>query len=90
VLSVLEFAIVDRYIGCLENKEDVCRFSSKPIFYIVGKVGKYDISKADMLLLNERVRLCLTGLKPLQIRSPDRPVVFTDLRPYRSETLTDL
>jgi hypothetical protein len=54
MLSVLEFAIVDRYISCLENKEDVCRFSSKPIFHIVGKVGKYDISKADMLLLNER------------------------------------
>jgi hypothetical protein len=48
---VLEFAIVDHYIGCFENKEDVGRFSSKPIFHIVGKV---DISKADMLLLNER------------------------------------
>jgi hypothetical protein len=54
VLSVLEFAIADRYIGCLENKEDVCRFSSKPMFHIVSKVGKYDISKADMLLLSKR------------------------------------
>ena len=54
MLSVREFAMVGRYIGCLENKEDVCRFSFKPIFHIVGKVSKYDISKADMLFLNER------------------------------------
>lgn len=54
MLTMLKFAIVNCYISCLENKEDVCRFSSKPIFHIVSKVGKYDISKADMLLLNKR------------------------------------
>lgn len=40
------------YIGCLENKDDVCRFDSEPVFRIVDIVGKHSISKENMSFLN--------------------------------------
>jgi len=40
------------YIGCLENKDEVCRFDAKPRFLIVDVVDRHGISKEDILFLN--------------------------------------
>jgi ATP-dependent DNA ligase len=42
------------YIGCLENKAEFQRFDTKPVFRIVEVVGEHNISKDDILFLNER------------------------------------
>ena len=41
------------YIGCLENKVDVARFDAKPVYRIVDVLCEHNISKDDILLLNE-------------------------------------
>jgi DNA ligase 4 len=40
------------YIECLENKTEVRRFNAKPIYRIVDIVGEYNVSKDDILFLN--------------------------------------
>jgi DNA ligase-4 len=40
------------YIGCLENKNQVCRLDVKPIFRIIDKVDRHGITKKDILFLN--------------------------------------
>ena len=40
------------YIGCLENKDEVCRFDAKPRFCIIDVIDRYGISKEDMLYLS--------------------------------------
>jgi DNA ligase 4 len=41
------------YLGCLENKEEVCRFDAKPKFRVVHTIGRHSISKKDILYLNQ-------------------------------------
>ncbi|KAH8800812.1 hypothetical protein F5884DRAFT_890523 [Xylogone sp. PMI_703] len=40
------------YIGCLENKNDVCRFDAKPRFYIIDMIDLHSISKDNIRYLN--------------------------------------
>jgi DNA ligase-4 len=40
------------YVGCLENKDEVCRFDVKPRFRIIDMVDRYAILKANILYLN--------------------------------------
>ena len=40
------------YIGCLENKDEVCRFNTRPRFRIFDSIGRHGISKGDILYLN--------------------------------------
>jgi hypothetical protein len=40
------------YIGCLENKDEVCRFDAKPRFCIIDVIGRHGISKEDMLYIS--------------------------------------
>ena len=40
------------YIGCLENKEQVCRLDSKSIFRIVDKVNRHGMAKEDIIIPN--------------------------------------
>jgi DNA ligase-4 len=40
------------YLGCLLNKNDVCRFDARPQFLIVDMIGVHGISKRDILFLN--------------------------------------
>jgi DNA ligase-4 len=40
------------YIGCLLNKNDVCRFNARPEFLIVDTIGAHGISNRDFLFLN--------------------------------------
>ncbi|KAF2185424.1 hypothetical protein K469DRAFT_687787 [Zopfia rhizophila CBS 207.26] len=40
------------YIGCLENKDQVCRLDVKPIFCILDKVDRQGMTKQDILFLN--------------------------------------
>lgn len=42
------------YLGCLENKHDVCRFDVKPKFRIVAMVDRHGLSKRDLHHLNQR------------------------------------
>ena len=42
------------YLGCLENKTDVCRYDAKPKFRIVATVDRHGISKNDLRCLNQR------------------------------------
>ena len=39
-------------IGCLENKDEVCRFNAKPRFHIIDMVGRHGIPKDNILYLN--------------------------------------
>ena len=41
------------YVGCLENRADVARFDTKPIYQIVDVLHEHNISKDDILLLND-------------------------------------
>jgi DNA ligase-4 len=41
------------YVGCLENKAEVRRFDAKPVYRIVDVVGEHNMSKDDILFLNE-------------------------------------
>jgi DNA ligase 4 len=41
------------YIGCLENKDEVCRFDAKPRFCIIDVIGRHGISKEDMLYISQ-------------------------------------
>jgi DNA ligase-4 len=40
------------YIGCLENKDEICRSGAKPRFRIIDRIGRHGISKDDILHLN--------------------------------------
>jgi DNA ligase-4 len=40
------------YIGCLENKDEVCRFNAKPRFRIIDVVDRHGISKENILFLS--------------------------------------
>jgi DNA ligase 4 len=40
------------YIGCLENKDEACRFNAKPRFRIIDVVDRHGISKENILFLN--------------------------------------
>ncbi|KAH8800779.1 hypothetical protein F5884DRAFT_713747 [Xylogone sp. PMI_703] len=40
------------YIGCLENKNDVCRFDAKPRFYTIDMIDLHSISKDNIRYLN--------------------------------------
>ncbi|KAF2190305.1 hypothetical protein K469DRAFT_723135 [Zopfia rhizophila CBS 207.26] len=40
------------YIGCLENKDQVCRLDVKPIFCILDMVDRQGLTKQDILFLN--------------------------------------
>jgi hypothetical protein len=42
------------YLGCLENKIDVCRYDAKPKFRVVAAVDRLRISKYDLRSLNQR------------------------------------
>ena len=42
------------YLGCLENKIDVCRYDTNPKFRVVAAVGRHGISKYDLRYLNQR------------------------------------
>ena len=46
------------YLGSLENKDDVRRFDVKPKFRIVDTINRYNISKEDILYLNQREKFC--------------------------------
>ncbi|KAK6372606.1 hypothetical protein LTR64_004524 [Lithohypha guttulata] len=45
------------YIACLVNKEDVRRFDQKPIFMIVDRIGPGNLSRDDIIALNEEGKL---------------------------------
>src|SRR5437773_6809418 len=36
----------------VENKDEVCRFDTKPIFRVIDTVGRHGISKENILFLN--------------------------------------
>ncbi|KFA48997.1 hypothetical protein S40293_09786 [Stachybotrys chartarum IBT 40293] len=40
------------YIGCIENKDEVCRFNSKPRFRIIDTIDRHGISKENITYLN--------------------------------------
>jgi DNA ligase 4 len=40
------------YIGCLENRDEVCRFDAKPRFRIIDVIDRHGISKENMRYLN--------------------------------------
>jgi DNA ligase-4 len=40
------------YIGCLENKDEVCRSNARPRFRIIDRIDRHGISKEDILHLN--------------------------------------
>ncbi|KAH6883508.1 hypothetical protein B0T10DRAFT_580496 [Thelonectria olida] len=40
------------YIGCVENKDEVCRFNAKPRFRIIDTVDRHGISKEIITYLN--------------------------------------
>ncbi|KAH8727374.1 hypothetical protein GQ44DRAFT_725266 [Phaeosphaeriaceae sp. PMI808] len=40
------------YVGCLENKDQVCRLDAKPIFRIIDRVDRHGMTKEDILVLN--------------------------------------
>ncbi|KAH6995458.1 hypothetical protein BKA56DRAFT_650373 [Ilyonectria sp. MPI-CAGE-AT-0026] len=40
------------YIGCIKNKDDICRFNTKPRFCIINTVNRYSISKENITYLN--------------------------------------
>jgi DNA ligase-4 len=40
------------YIGCVENKDEVCRFNSKPRFRIIDTIDRHGISKENITYLN--------------------------------------
>jgi DNA ligase 4 len=42
------------YVGCLENKDEVCRFNTRPRFCIIDRIDRHGISKGDILYLNQR------------------------------------
>ncbi|KAJ6436027.1 MFS transporter, SIT family, siderophore-iron:H+ symporter [Purpureocillium lavendulum] len=42
------------YIGCVDNKDEVCRFDTKPRIRIIDIVDKYGISKDHVVLLNRQ------------------------------------
>jgi DNA ligase 4 len=42
------------YLGCLENKEEVCRFDAKAKFRVVDTIGRHSILKKDILYPNQR------------------------------------
>ncbi|KAH7110965.1 hypothetical protein EDB81DRAFT_831389 [Dactylonectria macrodidyma] len=40
------------YIGCVENKDEVCRFNAKPRFRIIDTIDRHGISKENITYLN--------------------------------------
>jgi hypothetical protein len=42
------------YIGCLENKYEICCFNTRPRFRIIDRIDRHGISKGDILFLNQR------------------------------------
>jgi DNA ligase 4 len=42
------------YLGCLKNKEDVCRYNAKPRFRVVAAVDRHGLSKHDLRYLDRR------------------------------------
>lgn len=42
------------YIGCLENKDEDCRFNTRPGFRITDRINRHGISKGDILYFNQR------------------------------------
>ncbi|KAJ6436809.1 DNA ligase 4 [Purpureocillium lavendulum] len=42
------------YIGCVDNKDEVCRFDAKPRIRIIDIVDRYGISKDHIVLLNRQ------------------------------------
>ncbi|KAH7117213.1 hypothetical protein B0J13DRAFT_652792 [Dactylonectria estremocensis] len=40
------------YIGCIENKDEVCRFNAKPRFRIIDTIDRHGISKENITYLN--------------------------------------
>ncbi|KAH7115435.1 hypothetical protein B0J13DRAFT_533337 [Dactylonectria estremocensis] len=40
------------YIGCIENKDEVCRFNAKPKFRIIDTIDRHGISKENITYLN--------------------------------------
>ncbi|KAH7124304.1 hypothetical protein EDB81DRAFT_912433 [Dactylonectria macrodidyma] len=40
------------YIGCIENKDEVCRFNAKPRFRIIDTIDRHSISKENITYLN--------------------------------------
>ncbi|KAH7110442.1 hypothetical protein EDB81DRAFT_926955 [Dactylonectria macrodidyma] len=40
------------YIGCIENKDEVCRFNAKPRFHIIDTIDRHGISKENITYLN--------------------------------------
>jgi DNA ligase 4 len=53
-LNIGRLRWISFYIGCLENKDEVCRSNAKPHFRILDAIGRYNIPKIDMRYLNER------------------------------------
>ena len=41
------------YVGCLENKDEVCRFNTRTRFRIIDRIERHGISKGDILFLNQ-------------------------------------
>ena len=41
------------YLGCLENKTDVCRYDAKPKLRVIAVVDRHGISKNDLRYLNQ-------------------------------------
>lgn len=37
------------YVGCLENKDEVCRFDDKPRIRIIDTIDRHGISKENIL-----------------------------------------
>jgi DNA ligase 4 len=40
------------YLGCIENKDEVCRFNAKPRLRIIDMIDRHGILKENILYLN--------------------------------------
>ena len=61
------------FLGCLENKEEVCRFAAKPKYRIVDILGHHNISRDDILFLNQQGQFVQI---PFGKSTPDLETVF--------------
>jgi hypothetical protein len=72
------------YLGSLENKDDVRRFDVKPEFRIMDTINRYNISKEDILYLNQRGKLCQL---PFALSRPELDIKLDQIQPLRPTEL---
>ncbi|KAJ4508685.1 hypothetical protein HRR83_005777 [Exophiala dermatitidis] len=56
-LKIGQLSWTSFHLACLENRDEVRRFNAKPAFRLLDVLSYHNISKDNILFLNERVRL---------------------------------